>query len=301
MGIYDVKTAHSLGTAFKVATKKSEKLAAKDIIDIFLFDLVSPWALVAEINSTHPLTGKRIKVLSDYAKQTGKVSEFDFEIINQEAQRVDKSRLYRVFGVGIVIYLLPLLAILVGCGIVILQPMAFPVAIIIVGLSFLIQGMYKFRRKRTGPEKTTILELMKDPYSNPLRGRYVALEGLIIGKADAGSYLGEDVKMQDKSDCLIYLNYESVIPLFGDLYFGLTKAIKMIGQHALATGWFRRSSYQVVDLDSIVVNEEKIKSYTRFWAMILGIIIIIIGFSFVWLFIPLLGVACQYFCPKIVT
>lgn len=51
-----------------------------------------------------------------------------------------------------------------------------------------------------------------------------------------GGYMGEDVKMQDKSDCLIYLNYESIVPVLGNIFFGLGKAKKMIGQNAKATG-----------------------------------------------------------------
>jgi hypothetical protein len=105
----------------------------------------------------------------------------------------------------------------------------------------------------------------------------VELEGRVIGKADAGSYLGEDVKMQDKSDCLIYLNYESIVPILGNILFGLGKAKKMIGQNARATGWFRRSSYQVVDLDAVVVGGDIIKSYTRFWGIISGVVLLLIG------------------------
>jgi Zn-dependent protease with chaperone function len=280
MGIYDVKAANSLGTAFGVAAKEKGELAAKDIIDVFLFDLISPWAVISEINSTHPLTGKRIRALSEYSIELGKISKFDFEAVIQEAKTVDRSKLYRGFAVGIVVYILPIIAILAGFCILIVQISAFPIAIMVVGFGFLIQGLYKYRRIGASPEKVTVLELMKDPYANPLRGRYVELEGSIIGKADAGSYLGEDLKMRDRSDCLITLNYESIVPVLGDFYFGLVKATKIIGQHVVASGWFRRSTYQVVDLDSLRVNDQKIRSYTRFWGIILGLFIVLIGVGF---------------------
>lgn len=128
---------------------------------------------------------------------------------------MDKSRLYGGFAVGIFVYALPVIAILAGFGIIIVNPQAYPVAIMILGLSLLLQGLYRFRKLGAYPEQTTVFELMKDPYANPLRGRFVELEGRVIGKANAGSYLGEDVKMQDKSDCLIYLNYESIVPILG--------------------------------------------------------------------------------------
>ncbi len=279
MGIYDFKAAQSIGTAFKIAVEMSKKQSSSELTRVFLFDIVSPWALVSEINSTHPLTGKRIRALSEYARETGKASMFDFEKVKQEELTLDKSRLYGGFAFGIFVYALPIIAIIAGFGIIIMNPQAYPEAIMILGLGLLLQGLYRFRKLGAYPEQTTVFELMKDPYANPLRGRFVELEGRVIGKADAGSYLGEDVKMQDKSDCLIYLNYESIVPILGNILFGLGKAKKMIGQNARATGWFRRSSYQVVDLDTVVVGGEVIKSYTRFWGIISGAVLLLIGFA----------------------
>ena len=283
MGIYDYKAAQSIGSAFRVATQRSSRESSRDLIQIFLYDLVSPWALVSEFSSTHPLTGKRIRALSVFAQENGIASQFDFEKVMQEAESVDRSRLYRGFAVGIVVWALPALAILAALGIMVIQPLLLPVAVMIAGAAMLGQGLYKFRRIQTGPEKATVFELMKDPYANPLRGRFVELEGVIIGKADAGSYLGEDMKMQDRSECLINLNYESVIPLLGDLWFGLTKAGKLIGKNAQATGWFRRTTYQVVDLDALVLEGQVIRSYTRFWGIVPGILLVLLGVVLFWI------------------
>jgi Zn-dependent protease with chaperone function len=283
MGIYDFRAAQSIGSAFRVATRKSSRESSQDLIQVFLFDLVSPWARVSEVSSTHPLTGKRIRALSGFAQENGIASQFDFEKVMQEAGSVDRSRLYRGFTVGIVVWALPTIAILAALGIIIVRPLLFPVAVTIVGAGLLGQGLYKFRRIRTGPEKATVFDLMKDPYANPLRGRFVELEGVVIGKADAGSYLGEDVRLQDRSDCLINLNYESVIPLLGNLYFGLTKAAKIIGKNGLATGWFRRTTYQVVDLDTLVMDGQVIRSHTRFRGISLGIMIVLLGGVLFWI------------------
>jgi heat shock protein HtpX len=174
------------------------------------------------------------------------------------------------------------IAIILGLVLWVLQENAYPVSVLIIGAGFLIPGLYKFQ-KTTVPEQTTIFELMKDPYANPLRGRFVKLQGTVIGKADAGNYFSEDVTMQDQSKCLIYLNYQSILPLIGDLYFGLKKAKKLIDEHVTATGWFRRSSYQVIDLYTLVTDEKTIKSYVQFWGIILGIIILVIGLVLLWL------------------
>lgn len=277
MGIFDFKAAHSIGSSFKLVLDKEKKEVARDISKVFLFDIFNPWALVAEINSTHPLTGKRIKALSQHAKELGKDSIFDFEKVTREEIRLDKARLYSDFFKGIGIYLLPLFACLVATINVAANPSNYPIFISLFGASLLIQGLYMFRRLGGVPEKTTIFGLMQDAYANPLRGKFVEIEGEVIGKADAGSYLGEDVKMEDKSGCLIYLNYESIIPIIGNVIFGLGKARGMIGRHCKAIGWFRRSSYQVVDLYTVETSGNIIVSYTRFWGIAIGAVLIILG------------------------
>ena len=62
-----------------------------------------------------------------------------------------------------------------------------------------------------------------------------------------------------------------------NIIFGLGRARRMIGQYSKAAGWFRRSSYQVVDLDTVEVKGEIIKSYTRFWGILAGILLLILG------------------------
>lgn len=291
MGIYDFKAADSIGTVFKLAMGNDKAGIANSLSKVFLFDIFSPWALVSELNSTHPLTGKRIRVLSEYAKELGRASLFDFDKVAREGQGLDRGRLYHGFFEGMVIYALPFLAVLTGVLITIgtHSQSSLSILMALLGVSLLTQGLYKFGRQGGLPEKITVFELMQDPYANPLKGRFVEIEGKVIGKADAGSYLGEDVKMQDKSGCLVYLNYESVIPILGNIIFGLGKAKKMIGQYSKASGWFRRSSYQIVDLDTVEVSGDTIKSYTRFWGIITGILLLILGVVF---FVFVSGKSC---------
>ncbi len=51
----------------------------------------------------------------------------------------------------------------------------------------------------------------------------------------------------------------------------------MIGQDARVVGWFRRSVFQVVDLDKVEVSGKIIKSYTRFWGIILRAVLIVLA------------------------
>ncbi len=277
MGIYDFKAAQSLGTTFKIVMNKTQGHAAEDISKVFLFDIYSPWAAVLEIHSTHPLTGKRIRALSNYAKERHRTPLFDFEKVAQEGAALNRGRLYSGFITGIFMYALPFLALFSGIVYMAFNPSQYPISIGLFGLSLLAVGLYMFQQPGGIPEKTTVFELMQDPYANPLTGRYVELEGNIIGKADAGSYLGEDIKMQDRSGCLIYLNYESIIPLVGNIIFGLGNAARMIGKNCRAVGWFRRSTFQVVDLDIVEIDGDTIRSYTKFWGVVTGLFLIILA------------------------
>jgi len=281
MGIYDYKSAHAVGSTFKLATEQGGgKANIDELSKVFLFDIYSPWAKISELNSTHPLTGKRIMALTEFALQNSKPSVFDFGKLAYEGEGLDRKKLYSEFWFGIFIYCFPFLAGIFGLVMILTDYgkfLNYPLAVFLLGLAFLSQGIYKFSIPASEPEKTTVFKLMQDPYANPLRGRYVEIEGKVIGKADAGSYLGEDVTMQDKSGCLIYLNYEALIPILGNLFFGLGKAKKMIGQPSRAVGWFRRSTFQVVDLYKIEVLGQTITSYTRFWGIVLGAFFILLA------------------------
>lgn len=278
MGISDYKAASSTGSVFKKAVDTEAGEISRDLTKVFLFDLYNPWAVLAEINSTHPLTGKRILALTREARAMGQHSIFDFEKVSQEGGGIDRNRLYAGFYEGLIAYLLPYLAGFAGVVMVLANRNDYPMFFLILGAAFLARGIYMFRKPGV-PEKTTVFELMQDPYANPLKGRYVELEGSVIGKAEAGSYFGEDVKMQDRSGGLIYLNYESAVPLIGNVIFGLATAEKMIGQNVQAAGWFRRSSAQIVDLETVDVNGERIRSYTRFYALIQGVFLIVVGLA----------------------
>jgi Zn-dependent protease with chaperone function len=284
LGIYDFKAAGSLGSAFSQIRNNEQKEILRDLTKIFLFDLFSPWAKISEWNSTHPLTGRRIRALSEYARQIKSTSRFDFGPVEEEGRTLDQGRLYGQFFSGMMVYALPYLAIGASIFLALTGLHYYSFVIILLGIAFLVQAVYKFDHPFGDAEKMTVFELMQDPYANPLRGRYVSLEGRVIGKADAGSFFGEDVTMQDRSGCLIYLNYESPVPVVGDIFFGMDEAKKMIGQAARATGWFRRSSYQILDLERIELEDRRvIKSYTRFWEVIVGIGFVVGGCIFLFI------------------
>jgi Zn-dependent protease with chaperone function len=96
LGIYDPKAA--TGTAYRIASSP-EKIGR-----VFLWDLFNPWGWWMELNSTHPLTGKRVRALSTYAEQLGLKIEFDMGKVVGEGKHLNKKRLYGNFATDILLY-----------------------------------------------------------------------------------------------------------------------------------------------------------------------------------------------------
>jgi hypothetical protein len=124
---------------------------------------------------------------------------------------------------------------------------------------------------------TSVIELMMDPYASPLRGRPVAVQGTLIGRADAGSYVSEDMMMEDPQGGLMTLNYEHWLPLFGNAWFGWKTVTRLVGQPFQAVGWFRRGISQQIDLDELRTQGESVSSYTGMWGRMGGVVVALIG------------------------
>jgi Zn-dependent protease with chaperone function len=243
---------------------------------VFLFDIFNPWAWVVQLGSTHPLTGKRIQALMNLAADKNLPQVFNFAEITIDGAGLDKSRLYGKFFFEVLIYFAPVIGVIAGIGLALADQRLLGVILLALGLGLLVRGVYRFPSIKR-PEETTVLDLMSDPYASPLRGKPVVVSGTVIGKASAGSLFGEDMVVHDPSGGLITLNYESIIPFFGNLFFGYKRARTIIGAQVAATGWFRRKISHFIDLKSIRTSDRPFRSYTRFRALALAVIITVIG------------------------
>ena len=227
LGIYDTLAAVSSGTAYRIA-ETSQKVGR-----VFLWDIFNPWGWWMELNSTHPLTGKRIRALTTYAEQMGLDSEFDMAKIVREGNKLNKRKLYGNFIFDVFIFNAPTLGLVLGLiaagalyavGGNFMEFITFP--LFGFGLGTLIKTgvMYPdYQRSAV----TDVFTLMTDPYASPLRGRPVKLEGTLIGRGDAGSRVGSDLKLQDKTG-MIYTRYASRFGSLGNFFFGLTQVQQLI-------------------------------------------------------------------------
>jgi Zn-dependent protease with chaperone function len=277
LGIYDSKAAVSAGTAYRISAS-SERIGR-----VFLWDMFNPWAWWMELNSTHPLTGKRIRALTTYAEQLGLATEFDMARVVRDGKNLSKQRLYGSFVLDLLLYGAETLGILTGLviGTVVLSFGQPPTALLVFpligfGIGTLIKALIMFPDYRQA-RQTDVLELMSDPYASPLRGKPAQLKGQIIGRGDAGYVFGSDLQFQDKTG-LLFLHYASRFGPLGNFLFGMNRANSLIGSNGNVTGWFRRGNASYMDLIQIKGEGGTIvNSYHRFWSFLLGGGSIILG------------------------
>ena len=283
MGVSDYKNAETVGGIVRISStenvRTTDRVPAFDpqrVSRVFLFDIYNPWSRIVQLGSTHPLTGKRIKAMMDTAEELKVPQMFNFDEIEVYGQALDRGRLYRNFFFEVFIYFAPIITLVLGFVPALFDPYLIGLVPLSFGLGLLLKGIYKFP-PLSEPKERTVLELMSDPYASPLRGQPVSVEGTVVGRAAAGSFFGEDMVIHDRSGGLMTLNYESIIPVIGNLFFGISRTKKLINQTVRGIGWFRRKISQVVDLKNIVTEEKTYASYNRLRAIFLGILVTGIG------------------------
>jgi len=314
LGISDVRSASGAGYAYQAANRQpgpafgamapayagaaaesvaTEMQAAvtlegvRRIEKVFLFDVFNPWGTLSELGSTHPLTGKRIRALGEQSSRMGKRPLFTFERIDAAGRAIDAGRLYGGFFFEATIYFLPLILgamfALLAAGLLAMGRPDLGAAsaggiLFGAGLGMTIKGLYSFP-PLGDPAVLGVIDLMSDPYASPLKGRPVVLEGTVIGRANAGNRLSEDVVIEDSAGGLMMINYESPLGALGNLWFATQRVQRLMGQPVRVLGWFRRGMSQQVDLKSLrAASGEGVSSWTAFWGRASGVVVLILGF-----------------------
>jgi hypothetical protein len=231
-----------------------------------LFDAYNPWARLIELNSTHPLTGKRISHLEHIAKE--KRQDFAAYDMEAAAKRVhlDTGRLWRKFWGELGLLLAPVgAALVVGlAGAWFYAPAAAAIAVL---------ATLPLRYPSGAAPGATVVELMSDPAASPVVGRLARLEGKAIGRVNPGFIGGEDVVYQDRSG-LLAVDFRSMLGLLGDLFAGWARVPKHLGQPGNVTGWFRRSMGGYLVLKELTSTNGRLRARPFFWQAALCLVVI---------------------------
>ncbi|QQS20277.1 M48 family metalloprotease [Candidatus Saccharibacteria bacterium] len=266
MGLVDVKDAKHAGGVSYITNNDSQA-----VTEAMLFDAYSPWAKLIELNSTHPLTGNRIKALSKMPSKSGRPFSYNVEAAASRVM-LDKRRLWNVLWSDLAVMGMPY-AVAIAVGLV---SRNWGIGIATFGIALVLKTMYRYPSGT--PAQTSVLGEMRNPYASPLRGKYVSLQGAAVGRGVPGFVFGEDLMYQDKTG-LIFMDYHSAFSFFGNIFFALKKVKKLLGQPSVATGWFYRSIASSLILRRIDVDGQPkpIRSRRREWSFVWAFLLIALG------------------------
>ena len=276
IGIMNVEASKDEGMIYhNVRTANDPDLLLKS----FLFDLTNPWARLLELNSTHPLTGKRVRALSEMPR----AQRFDFEAILRRFP-IDRKRMYEEFARDVAVLGLPtLLAVGYPLGYlsgVVFGDLAFSLGLLVggwllvVGLAVIVKTRYKY--PGGDPEETTVLEELADPYASPVQGKRVRFDGELIGRGQAGYRFSEDLMFKDETG-LMYVKYESWLPVLGNFLFSIRRVPELIGEQVEIEGWFLRGTSPWAGMARLDTDTESIRGFIHYAGLIAGGLLAIVG------------------------
>jgi heat shock protein HtpX len=193
--------------AWMLSTYKLEG-DSKVSLNLMKWDLKNPWAKWYEINSTHPLTGKRILALDH------------IEIEDDEPFRKRFIRFLCEAVVNVLPYALALGSFLY---ILIAKDMSLKkfisensLFISLIGASILLKYYYSYGKTY---EERSIKELLDREDASPVKGIPTILKGKVIGKGIPGLFYSEDLVIDDGTGIML-VDYRQPLKIF-EWIFGL--------------------------------------------------------------------------------
>ncbi len=247
----------------------------KEASAVMRWDLVNPWARFYELNSTHPLTALRVRELNRKGEALRQATRY----MLPQGESVHWGR----FPLELLVWAAPLLGIgalisiywfsgaLTGLGITV-PAQAPPLLLIIIGLSWIIKVLYRYRGKF---EPATVGTLLEDLEVSQMRPRAVQLKGKIIGRGEPGAFWSPDLVLRDATGILFIL-YRQSIP-FARFLFGTAEAEAYTEQEVVVEGWFRRGMTPYVEMSKISDGYNVHRTYSRWIQIAVALAAIAIG------------------------
>lgn len=97
----------------------------------------------------------------------------------------------------------------------------------------------------------SLLHLLANPTALPVDSQPVRLQGKLLGRRGISNWLGQDLILHSPTG-LVKLHYLPSLGLVGNLLTRQSfKATDLVGQHLIATGWFRRGATVWIDIDTL--------------------------------------------------
>lgn len=209
------------------------------------WDLKNPWAKWYELNSTHPLTVRRLAALSAQATAQGQVATV--QVTRDE--RVYKGN----FWVEMLISTLPYALGLLGycAGYLLLDAggaKSWSPAIGAYGLGLLIKTLLVY--PRNSPRQGKVADLIGDELeASGVHGIPCEVEGQVVGRGVPGLFWSKDLILQDNSG-FIRLQYSQPLWVL-EFVFAVWRAQRFMGKEVRVRGWYRRGPQPYIEIEHL--------------------------------------------------
>ena len=102
------------------------------------------------------------------------------------------------------------------------------------------------------------------------------LDGELIGRGQAGYRFSEDLMFADRTG-LMFLKYESLLPVLGNLLFAIRRVPELIGEGVTVEGWFFRGTGPWVRMRRLETDQESIRGFIHYGGFVAGGIVLALG------------------------
>jgi Zn-dependent protease with chaperone function len=243
MGIFDPHAAEAMSVAFGHGIDSQRAVAA------MRWDTVNPWGTTLEKLASHPLVAHRIQALEE-SGLPGAPRVWSVLRATADVEPSVRFTLRARWARELVVATGPwaLLVAVVLFGAFTKSTVAIGSAAVVFGGGLLFKQLLRYPLHGHEPveEVASLLERLE---AGPVTGIPVEVRGRIIGRGNPGYLLSPDMVVQDESG-FVPLLYRQPIP-FARAWFGLSKLRDYLGQHVVATGWYRRSPGPVIEVREV--------------------------------------------------
>ena len=273
MGIFDPKFGGSMALASAAAYSAGTRTYDKAVtVNAMKWDIWNPWALMAELSSSHPLPAKRIRHLEQIARAMGQAPAYDLPGRAPESY-------WDEFATDLFYNYLPVAGFLTG-GVAGLALAGFHETSWLLALGAAIGGWaianlirlgFAYPKGRFRDQK--VASLVGEVKVSGIRCLPAVLRGRVIGRGIPGLYWSSDLVVQDDTGFMV-LNYRQPLRVF-EFLFGLFRAESFIGQEIVVQGWYRRYPRPFLEIFKVYLPDGTINTShnwaAKFWGTILAL------------------------------
>jgi len=274
MGIASARESSAFAMAASDATGSFSSAAMADAMQ---WELKNPWAKWFELNSTHPLTARRVLALNEAASRLGIPPALGLE------SRFSSLEYTGHFVLEIFAYCLPLIGAVAGA--VLGRGQAAGIGLMaaygLIGFAIgrAIKAAMAYPRMNETAARTVQDLVGQEINASPMAPVPCVVEGEIIGRGVPGLFYSPDLVLKDKTG-FIRMLYRQPLGSITRPLFGIARAERLIGQKVQVHGWYRRAQAPYLEIYRIETNGmagETVRCYFGLWMFASAALMLLLG------------------------